>query len=64
MYIKAKTVDGDTLYWTGIRWSDSFADAESYGAMSGSFEAGKLEVRYIDGDETYYGTRIHYIYTE
>lgn len=62
MYIAAKTADGETIYWTGVRWSDDISDAESYGSMSGHFEMGKLEVEYVEEERTFNGSRITRIF--
>ena len=64
MYIAAKTTDGDTLFWDGVRWTDDPYEAEEYGLMRGNFKMGELEVEYVDGDRPAgpWGARISYIY--
>ena len=63
MYIAARTEDGEVLFWTGSRWSEHTADAESFGEFAGSYEMGKLEADYLEPPYyTYNGVRIVSIY--
>lgn len=64
MIIAARTEDGDYLFWGGSDWEESPEYAEEYGPYEGSYEMGKLQAEYTEGEyrRTYNGARIVSIY--